>query len=468
MRDDILLRRRVFTGLSLAAVLVLSGCITNVHKPAQAEARDMLGGKKTLVLFRVTESDRKKPQIQKPAGAVIEFWRLDEWPMNKHSGGKIGPLSRSVSKYASTNGWCYEVLPPGKYFLQLDIDEFGDYEHSTGRAMVPRRGEKVPDDWRKKTNPEACYAFGRNAAVPAYVLEIPPGKPVVYAGSFQFTNREELIPDWPPGFTIKRQHRNLNGVLDERAEAKKIIAESLPEFGEVVPSVPVPFDYPPIPISLNQVEAQPAGASTYATSGVGTAPADFAAAPFSIPGEALLEESGGGAAGFVLLLGAEIVHAAVDATVGSVIRKNWSEHETALVGEYKNFGLEQKVTGALRERMDNPERSPVYSLQLTPYRACLRETRFGKYALEVAVHVRLTEKSSGNLVWENFLVYSDREKASKANSSYLSFPYETLVPSSSAARPLDQYTGAAGIQRFQDDLAKAVDGLTAEIESRMR
>jgi hypothetical protein len=470
MRDGVSLRWQAFISLSLAAVLALTGCASsNVRKPTRAEIQTILDGEKSLVLFRVTQSELKQPQLQKPARGAIVFWPLDAGPTNKSSSRNITWLERSVSIHASTNGWRFAVVPPGNYFLQLEVDQFGTYEHDGIQAMVPRRGENVPADWRKKVDTNACYAFGRSTDVPAYFLRIPPGKSVVYAGSFQFTNWVELVPDWPLGFTSKREHIDLHALLDESAEAKEIIAESLPEFGEACSSVAVPFDYPPIPVSLNQVEVLSGGASAYATSRVGKAPADLTAAPLSVPGGLLVNEGvgAGNIAGIVLLFGAVAIHSAVDATVGSATRKNWSEHEKALVTEYVNYRLEQKLTDALRERRDAPEASPAYSLQLTPYRACLRKTRRGRYALEVAVHVKLMEKSSGNLVWENFLVYSDWEKASKASSDYLNYPFETLVPSSSTARPLDQYTGADGMQLFQAELAKAVASITAEIESRL-
>jgi len=465
--------------LCLCTVVLLSGCA--VSKPGKSDTRAILDGSKSLVLFRVTSVERGASAAPKPLKPTINIWDVHQSFSNKWDRETCRLLDRSFSKDAATNGWRYLVLSPGTYFLQFDDDGHGRYNPS-GRSIVSRRNEEVAFDQGAGTNAGVCYAFDRHPRTTAFALHVPAGTPVVYAGSFQATNWIEEVPDWPPGFYVNRKIAHLGDPHDEGNLAKQIVSEGMPELGEAHSVIATPFDYPPTPVAAAQMDIHPTNASGYSTSGVGTKPAAWAAAPLAFGGLAILsandydddsnssEDGAGMLAGAALTLAAAAIYEGVDATVGHAIRKKWAPHEAALVKEFQSFGLEQQLAQSVNAHMTNAasEAGNGYSLQVQPYRSCLRETRPGKYALELAVCVKLIEANSSNVIWENFLVHSDRNKAMKTTGNFLQFPFETLLASTSHARPLKQYTGEAGVQNFHDDLVKAVDGVATEIAARLK
>lgn len=271
-------------------------------------------------------------------------------------------------------------------------------------------------------------------------------------------------------------------MVDESDAAREIGNEALSEFGPIVSSVAKPYDVSEFRFSPGQVNIESSPASSFAIKGVGETPAILAAVPLTVPGLLFLDfddchyqrsDLSRDLAGLTLLAAAGIVHTAVDATMGRAIRKKWAPHEAALARECNEFEFDKKLVEAVKTlcststNSDTEISDPPCSLQITPYRICLRETSMGKRALEVAVRVRLFDSKTGDLIWQNYLVHSDRN-AQKANQNFLSAPFETLVPSSSEARPLKTYAEDEGVQLFREDLEHAVDGLAKDISLRLR
>ena len=84
------------------------------------------------------------------------------------------------------------------------------------------------------------------------------------------------------------------------------------------------------------------------------------------------------------------------------------------------------------------------------------------------MRLELVDRESGRVIWENYLVHSDRAAAALNGRDFLDVPYETLIPSSSDSFPLKVFRGKAGARRFHVQLETATSGLSDAIVQRCR
>ncbi|MGA3284896.1 MAG: hypothetical protein ABSD57_10625 [Verrucomicrobiota bacterium] len=465
----IVLGRRANRILMAALVVInsvlLTSC-TTAGKPPQSELEAIKIGHKSIVLFRVTASMGTAGQsVRTGIPFKVGMGQLDqtEYFETLHSRADFSKWI-APSVVAGKQGWRYLVLDPGAYYVEL-------------RPELPAV--------EINTN-EVCSLY------------VPAGKSIVYAGSFCFDKRVIKKGFWGTLNNLgqKRYEIKSLGIRDETAEARQVARECLAEFGDVTPCPAISYDNLSAAAvnvtNRNIAKVESVYGSPFATDDVGADRTVIASAPFLAPGAFALaasqstpwdtekdkeQEKTSEVVGIWLLLAASPFAIAADKTIGEATRKKWAPYAAAMEKEFIRFDLDRHLTDEVGNRLSalhpavvNSSNAPTDStciLRLEPYRVFLRETRYKKFALEIAVLVQLFGPSSKTVLWQHDYVYSDFEAAQK-NTFFLPVPYETLVQTASAPHELDEYKGDQGLELFRTGLTNAVNGLSSAIATRFQ
>ena len=328
-----------------------------------------------------------------------------------------------------------------------------------------------------------------------YYLYIPPGKPIVYAGSFEFEKVKRKQGFWKTAVDLNFGILHLYslkplGVQNEMDEARQIAKESLSQFGDITASFPVAYDDLSAAVinvtNRHIAEVGSVRGSPFTTGDVGIDRTMIASAPFWAPGAFALsasqstpmdtekdkeQEETSKVVGLWLVIAASPFIYVADKTVGEAARKQWAPYEAKIEKEFDRFHFEQKLADEVSNKLSSANLKigdtnfvatcSNLILQIQPYRILLRETRFRRFALEVAVCVRLFDANTKIILWEHDYVYTDFKKAQKEAEkekaledededgfSYFLIPYETLIKASSTLHKLDEFKKADGIQLF--------------------
>lgn len=450
-----------------AALMVVTGCST-VGKPSPDAVKAIQTGHKSIALIRVTETTEKNGRTDRigipfesyvvPLGRPGDAQRLDS---NASFSSWIAP-----SAAAGKEGWQYLVLDPGNYYVEL----------------MPN----VP-------------AVKMNTNFIRY-LSIPDGKSIVYAGSFCFNRQPIKRSAWGKiedmGLTYYAMEND--GVRDESVEARQIVNTSLADLGDVSTILAVSYnDLSDVArgIANRRIARIQVGSSTLKTGDAGTDRDLVVAAPFVAPGMLALgasRKTSGEAAdddqllGVGLLIAASPFVAVADNTVGNAARKKWAPYAAELKNEFVRFHLEEHLQKGIGNRFPSALQGPGGAnhmgagsglvVQIQPYRVALQESGFGKFALEIALKVKLFDPVQKRNLWEHDYVYTDLKTAEKKlaadaeleeeNSIFMPASYETLIHPSSTPYSLDDYEGAAGVERFHRELSVANTIISDDIASR--
>jgi hypothetical protein len=477
--------RFIIPGLLLAILPLLAGCRTAQLKPADESA--IAAGRMSLVLFRATVSDPKDPKRILPMrGFRARLARMDRPERvrvfaSDYNDMNTGPRVLAPTTSSAAEGWRCLALEPGTYFLELDYgqNQHLDYCEKVDHCRISGNGGSV-----------GLLTFGRHGQIfsnqfrllPAYRIEVPSNAPVVYAGRFHLEQHLEKNSGFSP---FKRVRLGPDMILDESAAAERIALERFPSLGEnaVASNLATSLDdqrslWEHVDTMAHGVEG--IRGAQFTTGDVAPHAAEIFGGPvvwlaafmnYYPPGpsccsdddeeETTLSED---VTKLALVLAAAPFAAAADKVAGDAIRKKWMPNEKELKKQFEEFHLEERLAGALTDRLEKRQADQAQAkvdsrLQIQPTRVCLREVERGRFALEVAVRFRLVRSDNQRLIWEQTLVNSEGLVAQSCDYGFLPFPYEALIPGSTAARPLSAYEPPDGRIFLEQDLAEAVTAL---------
>ncbi len=463
----------------LACLLFLTGCATP-EEVRQNNLNAVKTGKKVAVLFRVTLTTEKNGQsVRGGIPFTAQFGSLDHHQrIEKFDSQLSDPPWVALPSASNMQGWRCLLLDPGSYYLKIVPQVLG--------ADVKEGGDLGP-----------------------FYLYIPPGKPIAYAGSFEF-GKYKLNESWGkrlfgPGLGIFTPHsiRPL-GFRAETNLAISLASQSLAQFGDVAPSFPTSYYDLSNATGIwtnHQIAKVMSGsavslASTDAGKDVDAKIAGPVAGPLLAAGGLMFAasdatESRGNygnnddvrtsgeelLAGFALILAAAPFVIAADATFGEAARKKWAPYEAKLEAELNQFNLAEHLASESGRRFMlsvstntcNRVAAPdsKLAIQIQPYRVLLRETRYKKFALEVAVQVKLVDLDSKFVLWAHDYVYTDAERA-RGEVHFLAGPLETLINSQATIHGLEEYEQPAGAGVFHHELDEAVKAISNDMAVRFR
>jgi hypothetical protein len=466
---------KAFINIFIGGCLVLlAGCTIVRHTPA-AQLNAFKPTNKSIVVFRVSATTDylgiTNPMAQ---SFVARIGRMDDHEVvdSIFSGDDLA--WHRLGKIPGSLGWGYVELDPGLYYLQIK-PAFTD---------VIGKIDPYPDH--------------------SYFLRVPPGNPVVYAGSFGYA-----ITDVKPGHWKLRRflgtmhvHYEDLGITNEMDEARQAVGDSWA--GVIEPIFPLDYDNLSVAtgsLTNRQIaEIEFARGVTMTNTDVGK-DANAMAGPIVVPllaigfmsvaaadvgepiyGETAREQRQDAEADFAavvvgltaIAVAGTVVYA-VDKTFGDDARKKWAPYATALTNEFTTFNLPQQLVNETGNRLsvvhppnENTNQviaGPGLVIQIQPYRVLLRETRHRKFVLEIAARVALIDPDLEVPLWQHDYVYSDAE-AARSNPHFLPAKYETLINAQSKPHSLEDYENASGGQLLHEQLTDAVAAISRDVAGR--
>lgn len=199
---------QVYIGYLLLITLVAACATTSV--PTASEVSEVLGGKKTVILLRLSVDIDGKPS--EPFGASLAD---DNVGLAFITGDRVRRFEfyRSPSDQARQEGWIYLVEDPGTYYL----------------AVQPPRDRDA-----------FSYQFQFRSA-PRWRIDALAGSRIVYAGRLHINAVTEK------GFLFTRRtvyDLSKTAVRDERSLARELAAKSFPDLGSPVTVLMEPLGVP--------------------------------------------------------------------------------------------------------------------------------------------------------------------------------------------------------------------------------
>ncbi len=454
--------RRLASALLFGSLTLVVSCTTAVQKPNKTEAEAVRAGQKAIILFRVTTTDSRTNEPIKHLhldSVAWDFWGLDNWDKPEsvrskyHNAWRDKFYWRVPSESDGRCGWRYLVIDHGNYFVRVVPEEASQqilgYDYSKKKSFLDQ--------------------------FPAYQINIPPDRSVVYAGSFHFDRLEERRGGWLgiPEATISFRPQ---GVENEIIAAKLVGAEAPFQFSSMTPSIAVPYN--DLRAAVNKqskrvVRIESTDGISLAAEDVGIKAAQIAATPLATPGVFLIETADGSTgqtvAGVALLLAGAPFAIVADKTFGEAARKVWAPHVAELTKAAENYRLHDQLVDALKQRLTKNQTNASSGevelvIQLRPYHLLLRNTQKKKYALETAVHVSVRDALSNTMLWQNGFVCS-YENVVTLDS--IRGRFETALQYSPASYPLEAFKSEGGVQLLKKELDRIVTTYTEEIARRI-
>lgn len=441
----------VFSSLLGAACIWFAGCAA-VGTPQKKETSAIQQNKKTIVLLRVVCQEDVQGQPRPSCDFEVNLWRLNTADGHiETSGVQYNPSPRSLSKSTRQEGWCYVVIDPGTYCVQV----------------TPKLGtDPISGD-------RSILSFQADGERPLYYLSVPADKHVVYAGTLVFHRQvRRRGRHWPN--TYNETEFTSMGLNDDLAGARQASGSELDGLGEMTPLLMVSYACPGDLAQQHSTEVKIASAPGVATGftveGNNTRIAANVAAPVFYTGLFTLQGASGGsgkdsayaaAAGLALILAAAPVALATEAITEEAHRKKWAPYQAALQKEFNEFGFVEKLRKAFAAELGRSDTNAVGSapflVDIEPYRILLRGNEHQQFGLEVAVQVRVTDNRSERVLWEHDYVHT-REP------NEISEPvFETSLHSSNGLHRLEDYRGESGAELFRTQLNSAVSELSEQI-----
>lgn len=442
--------------VAILGLTLITGCATGSGKLSDRDVQAIKAGQKSVVLLRVTLAGKHDPSVQKEIHFDTVTINLDR---QIYGYTNLSIRWKAPAPAGTKQGWRYAVLDPGCYYLKIN----------SGNPWVG------------------------TAASDRYLLYVPPGKPVVYAGSFTFGERLEKS-----GWGIPNYFLEWWGITCELDKAQSVADESpaLAQFRDITASLPVAYDDLALAAGdfanrrISRVE--PRRGAAFTSEDVGAHAARTVGRPLGAVAKGFLSnandtqetgdnledegDAGSGAlAGAAVLVVSVPIVLAVDKTFGAAARKKWAPYEAGLKKDWEQFDFEGRLAGELSNRLLSSQSTvgstnapvagagPVVLVQ--PYRASLRETRYRKFTLEIAVLVELVDPESNTVLWAHDYVYSDYQWEMD-NPDSLTNSCETLMPAQSPWHLLADYEQPSGVAVFHQQLADAVMAISTDLATR--
>jgi hypothetical protein len=455
------------TLVGVLLVLFSAGCATTrTRPPSEQHVQLVREGKETIVLLRLDGQRNGKPvNILKRFGRSPDFsLRLADLEASMQPSAVVPTVS--PSRAAEDQGWIYLELVPGNYWLTLLPN--GSFFYG-----FVDRGEYTP--------------------APAFRLDVQGNEGVLYVGTLtveETVQQRGLLGTMFP--TAEREHQPTYTftVRDEPEAARAVARNALEPVGihGITTRLMVPYGEPLEPGLLGRLEPMGVGALQ---AGAVTGPdwVEHAMGGWMAPSAILIGAGGGGyppsGAGAALVLG--LAYAPVGALGaqihGSVLEKKWRPFFDELGRELEQMQPNTELQARLMEsfaayaeceRVDlvegptapqaaaQPHLGGVLLAAVTRVEFC-EGSRSGRYFIEIGFRVRLWGIAEQRWVYDRAFVYNDRSMFLSQHSSALSRPYETVLLGTSPARPIKDYCGPDGQERFRDEIKRAMDLLVDEI-----
>lgn len=451
------------TVVAMAVFVLLTGCRTATPKMAKGpltpdEIKSVQAGKKTIVLFRLTNIEDGTQETTDYLDRVRwNIWNVGDWKKFHRVAGpsaKSTPYWRLPAEISRQTGWRYLVLEPGRYFVEA----------------------RPADD---KAHP-----------FPVYHLSVPEGAKVVYAGSFPFTFTNEA--NLPTRFISA-------GVRDETAAARDIMKSLQPSLGDVTPCLAVPNDLAAVLPPRSHPTIAMTGTINYPphrTRYVGRKAGAIAAGPFIIAGVALIaleenshdnntiyqtptEEENAAFGDLMIVFGGltlmmtSVPMAVVgDATAGSIIRQTWKPHEAELERELARFDLAGQLTNSVLQQLatngpaafNSTNTGPTLVLRVGAYRMGLEPTDIlgWNYWMDTAAYLAVIDPASNQVIWEHGYVFGHEKHEKGIN------PFTTFIAYGGDTLSLGDYKGKEGLHRVDIQLDDAVSQISKKMAADLR
>lgn len=440
----------VLSSLLAVACIWFAGCAA-VGTPGKKETSAIQQNKKTVVLLRVICQEDVQVQPPPTCDFEIHLWRLNAADGHiETSPAQYNPSLQSLSKSTRQEGWRYVVIDPGTYCVQV----------------TPKLGANPISGDTSILSPQA------DGERPLYYLSVPSDKHVVYAGTVVYHRQvRRRGKHWPNTYNETEYTRM--GLQDDLAGARQASGSVFDGLGEMSRSLMVSYDCPGEIAEQHSSEVRNAGAPGVATGFTveenDTGIANAVAAPvfytglFTLQGASGASGKGGAyaaAVGLALILAAAPVALATEAITAEEHRKKWAPYHAALQKEFNEFRFVEKLQTAFAAQLGRPDTNAASSapflVDIEPYRLTLRGNEHQQFALEVAVQVRVTDRSE-RVLWEHDYVHAPEPNEISETV------FETSLHSSNSLHRLEDYRGESGAELFRTELNSAVRELSEQI-----
>jgi hypothetical protein len=329
--------------------------------------------------------------------------------------------------------------------------------------------------------------------VPAFRLDVQGNEGVLYVGTL--TVEETVQQDGLLGAMFSpanREHQPTYTftIKDEPEAARAVARNALGPVGihGITTRLMVPYGEPLKPGLLGKLDPIGVGALQ---AGAVTAPdwVEHAMGGWMAPSVILFGAGAGGyppsGAGAALVLG--LAYAPVGALGaqihGSVLEKKWRPLFDELVRELEQMQPNTELQSHLMEsfaayaqcqQVDLVEGPTAPQAAAHPHlggvvlatvtRVEFREgSRSGRFFIEIGFRVRFWGMAEQRWVYDRAFVYNDRAFLLSQYTTALSRPYETVLLGTSPARPMKDYCGPEGHERFRNEIRRAMDQLVKEV-----
>ena len=455
---------------AFAAMLIVSGCATTtvVQKPSEAEIRDVEEGKAAVVLLQIRSMiDGKIDRAVVDSNRNIRLYIAN---VDKRQPPERLTALKTPSKESAADGWAYLTLPPGTYYLLIlppgveqnppaaafhaasaRYGRLAQYKFEPGRGgfWSPNSAAFIlpgarPEDFRE---------------IPGYWFAVPPKRPVIYLGSISVncSSGKGLFGD----LIDTCSDFSLSSASDDAARMARV---AFPNLGSVHESTMVPYGKP-------AKLARPLFGMPIAFSAVPPSrfsPAEFLASPASPTGVVhsvsreisifnLLALAAGEISRSTARTEAQRRSLEIQPCVEKLSRQLQALDvaglfSRAIAGALQSGGVRLHIDGQGRPVPPATGDQLPYSLTATTERVLLRECgNPAELCLELGMRLRVLEQSSGNIVYDSTLLYSN-DFLPLDPLQHGSHLYERLAGRRSPCVHLGSWCGDGGAAMLQEQL----------------
>ena len=443
----------------LLAFFLSSGCATTTPHLTAVDSEAISAGRKSVVLLGLT-ADWNNKRVD-----PIDLLRLDDLSFGATLATadleRGGGLKRTRAFIASPSGssgrrWMYLILSPGSYYVW-------------GLPPPALRAVDIQVPLRD---------------IEGFFLNVPPEHPVVYAGTVH-------LDCGGSRFLAERYFKRLRpSISDETEEAAEFAHKTFNEWPEMSVSLLRPYGT----VDPNQQALFPAVLLTEGTSTVRSPDWKNRSLQKWIVPPPFSPATGGPGDGVLVMayLAYLPIGYLLGSTRGEADARKWTpcmeNLQAGVVNSDPARTLRQSLAKSLEDRVVlhessqttalNAERIAAQNSSATVLladvrRIQLRECDSGLFAVEVAARARVWDSQKHSYVFDRTILYTNPQARPLAGeiespSNYwitpLPFPqpYEIMLPTSSVARPLQDYCGSGGQEVFLEEINGAIESAVKE------
>lgn len=465
----------------LVLAIGLAGCVpaVSVRPPASADLDKVKSGQLAVVLFQIKTIIDEKAVSPLDAGDSNRSLRIYLANLSERTAPQ--PISAtSPSGAAAVEGWRYQLLPPGTYYLLVlppgveqnppatafhaPIAKFG---RLTQYKFEPGRGGSWSPNLKGFTFPGAAPPDFRE--VPGFWFEMPKEKSVVYLGTLSiscvagrglFGDLVGSCSDYEITVNSQAAERLAAaefpglGAVDVEALAlygKTRDRKALRERGSINVVVPTSTK---LGVAYTGAQMSPWGVVHGAPQTVGVF--NLLAILGEVASRASAEEEAGQRAAAARPCIQQLAKTVPGINYAGQFTSAFSQAARAR-GSVLEISNERELATS-----GQPDRAR-YQLVIAAPLLQLRESAKPKHlSLELGLHVRLENSETKSVAYESLLVYGEAfpNQFPFAQGSRL---YERLLPERSQPRPTSVWCGANGAALLQKEIRTGLEQIAAQI-----